>query len=91
MSKENKIEFRESLFSKCEQDYFNYHLNKSEFIDGLDIRNSNLHGTQSGGRESEVHYTRYMLILKLIILMILKINDELCLAESINCNKNKEK
>jgi len=39
------IFFESSLFSKPEQRYFNYFLNKSEFTNGVDLRNSYLHGT----------------------------------------------
>ena len=66
----------------------------SEFIDGHDIRNSNLHGTQIGDRKSDIHYSRYMQILLLLILVVLKINDDICLfnSELYNGeNKNIEK
>ena len=75
-----------TLFSKPEQDYFNYYLNMSEFIDGFDIRNSNLHGSQSGDRNSEIHSSRYMIILQLLILIVIKINDDLCIYDE---NKKK--
>lgn len=70
-----------TLFSKLEQDYFNYYLNMSEFIDGFDIRNSNLHGSQSGDRNSKIHSSRYMIILQLLILIVIKINDDLCIYD----------
>lgn len=82
MIKEDRIEIGSSLFSKNEQDYFNFYLNMSEFIDGYDIRNSNLHGTQIGDRKSDVHYSRYLQIMLLIVLIIIKINDDICLSES---------
>ena len=90
MEKEEKLELESSLFSRKEQDYFNFYLNRSEFIDGYDIRNSNLHGTQVGDRKSGVHYSRYLQILLLIILIVIKINDDICLFESnIYEKKNK--
>lgn len=90
MEKEEKLELESSLFSRKEQDYFNFYLNRSEFIDGYDIRNSNLHGTQVGDRKSGVHYSRYLQILLLIILIVIKINDDICLFESnIYEQKNK--
>lgn len=82
MIKENRLEIGSSLFSRNEQDYFNFYLNMSEFIDGYDIRNSNLHGTQIGDRKSDVHYSRYLQIVLLIVLIIIKINDDICLSES---------
>ena len=51
----------------------------SEFIDGYDIRNSNLHGTQEGDRNSEIHKQKYMKIILLLILIVIKINDDFCL------------
>ena len=82
----------DSLFSKNEQDYFNYYLNKSEFVDGYDIRNANLHGTQEGDRKSNVHYTNYLQIMILLVLIVIKINDELCLYNSkfYNVESNKK-
>ena len=88
MINEGKLEFESTLFSRNEQDYFNYYLNMSEFIDGYDIRNSNLHGTQIGDRKSDIHYSRYLQILLLIILIVIKINDDICLSESENIELN---
>ncbi len=82
MIKEDKLEIESSLFSRNEQDYFNFYLNMSEFIDGYDIRNSNLHGTQIGDRKSDIHYSRYLQIVLLIVLIIIKINDDICSSES---------
>lgn len=91
MEKEGNIELESSLFSRKEQDYFNFYLNMSEFIDGYDIRNSNLHGTQVGDRKSNVHYSRYLQILSLVILIVIKINDDICLFESDIYEKNRGK
>ena len=38
--------------------------------------------------DENTHYNNYMLFLKLIILIIIKINDELCAKEEIKKNKN---
>ena len=90
MVKDNNLELESSLFSRNEQDYFNFYLNMSEFIDGYDIRNSNLYGTQVGDRKSDIHYTRYLQILLLVILIVIKINDDICLFESNIYKKEKE-
>lgn len=34
--------------------------------------------------DEEMHKTNYMIILRLFILVIIKINDELCLKESLD-------
>ncbi|WP_179336315.1 hypothetical protein [Winogradskyella costae] len=82
MAKENIINFTSSLFSKPEQAYFNYFLNKSEFTNGLDLRNSYLHGTQANPDEIEKHEYAYFTYLKLIFLAFLKIDDDLDIYNS---------
>ena len=77
------LKFDSSLFSKPEQDYLNYYLNKSEFINSLDLRNMYSHGTQPFGNES-IHHSNYIKFLKILVLIIIKINDELCINDEIN-------
>jgi hypothetical protein len=68
-----------TFFSESEQHYFNYYLNRSEYGNSLDIRNSYVHGTQpKAGKDQQKHKYHYIIILKLLILIILKINDEVC-------------
>jgi hypothetical protein len=68
-----------SLFSRDEQHYFNYNLNKKEFGNSLDLRNKYVHGTQPVNYENDnKHQFNYLIVLKLLILIIIKINDELC-------------
>lgn len=72
-----------SLLSRPEADYFNYYLNKAEFNNGLDLRNRYIHGTQpSNDSSEEIHKYNYMIFLKLFILLIIKINDDLCINDS---------
>lgn len=77
MYKDNFIYFNSSLLSKPEQNYFNYYLNKSEFTNGLDLRNSYLHGTQASPSETKRHENAYLEYLKLLTLILLKIEDDL--------------
>ena len=77
MVAENIIYFESSLFSKPEQSYFNYFLNKSEFTNGLDLRNSYLHGTQANPEETNKHECAYFTYLKLLFLIMLKMEDDL--------------
>lgn len=77
MATENIIFFESSLFSKPEQSYFNYFLNKSEFTNGLDLRNSYLHGTQANPEETNKHEYAYFTYLKLLFLILLKMEDDL--------------
>lgn len=82
--KKDYIIYGDTLFSKPEIDYLNFYLNKSTFTNGLDLRNSYLHGT-----ESEQHEEDYMIFLMLYVLMIIKINDDLCLYDEY-LNKDKK-
>ncbi len=87
MEVENIINFESTLFSKPEQAYFNYFLNKSEFTNGLDLRNSYLHGTQAHPDELEKHEYAYFTYLKLLFLAMLKIDDDLMISNVIKNRK----
>jgi hypothetical protein len=84
MCEENLLYFESTLFSLPEQNYFNYYLNKSEFTNGVDLRNSYLHGTQANPSENHLHENSYLLYLKLLTLAILKIEDDLSIYNKLN-------
>lgn len=77
MEKAGEITFKSSLFSKPEVEYLNYILNKSQFSDGLDLRNKYAHSTYS--QDENIQRTDYIMSLKIMILIIIKINEEFCL------------
>lgn len=79
---ENAVYFDSSLFSKPEQEYFNFYLNKSEHTNGLDLRNSYLHGTQAKSSNIEEHRLAYLRYLKLLTLLMLKIEDDLDISQT---------
>ena len=81
MCDENLIEFENTLFSKQEINYFNFYLNKKECTNGLDIRNKYLHGTNKSSEKE--HEYEYYILLKLIILALLKITDDLMLKRDV--------
>lgn len=83
MKTENIVFFESSLFSKPEQAYFNYFLNKSEFTNGLDLRNSYLHGSQANPDEIQKHEYAYFTYLKLLFLTLLKIEDDLVISKVV--------
>ncbi len=83
MNDQNMVFFGSTLFSKSEQSYFNYFLNKSEFTNGLDMRNSYLHGTQANPEELQKHEFAYFSYLKLLTLILLKIEDDLLISQMI--------
>ncbi len=89
MANEGLIKFDNTLFTKQEINYFNFYLNKKEFTNGLDIRNKYLHGTNRSS-ENE-HKLEYYILLKLIILAILKITDDLMLSYKIQNNQHQTK
>jgi hypothetical protein len=72
---DKKLEYESKLFSRPERNYLNFYLNKKEFTDGFDLRNNYLHGTNS--ESADVHEFDYHRILKLITLLLLKIEDDL--------------
>lgn len=73
---EKKLVIAENtLLSRQERNYYNFYLNKKEFTNGYDLRNKYLHGTNAfSEKEHEFDYHR---LLKLIILTLLKIDDDL--------------
>lgn len=79
----NVIEFESSLFSRPEQNYFNYFLNKSQFNNGLDLRNKYSHTQPSIGDDEKIHNQNYMIFLRLFIISIIKINDDFCISDEI--------
>ncbi|MBM7586009.1 thiol-disulfide isomerase/thioredoxin [Bacillus pakistanensis] len=79
LSGSNLVDFETSLFSRNEQDYLDYYLNKSKFTNGHDIRNKYLHGTNTNDKKQ---YERdYYSILKLFVIIVIKINEDLCIKE----------
>lgn len=85
LKKIGMVQFSSSLFSKPEQAYYNYLFNKSEFDNGLDIRNSYIHGTQRVNENQ--NRQDYFIFLRIMILIVIKINEEFCLkySKKIEC------
>lgn len=83
METEKIVFFDSTLFSKPEQAYFNFFLNKSEFANGLDLRNSYLHGTQATPDEVQKHERAYFMYLRLLVLTFLKIEDDLIIHKAL--------
>lgn len=77
LNKMGLVQFSSSLFSRPEQDYYNYLFNKSEFDNGLDIRNSYTHGTQRV--DENQNKQDYFIFLRIMILIVIKIKEEFCL------------
>lgn len=74
-----EVHCESSLFSKPEQDYLDYMLNNSKFGNGPALRNSYVHGTYP--LDPEKNRRDYYEFLKIMVLVIIKINEEFCLQD----------
>ena len=67
-----------SLLTRPEVKYFYYYLNQKEFSNGHDLRNIYMHAAMSKDDklDEEKHYKTYIIVLRLLIALIIKINDD---------------
>ena len=72
-----------TLFSQPEVDYLNYLLNRAEYDNGLEIRNRYSHGVLQIDPDEAVHKHNYIILLRVLVLLAIKINDELCTLNPI--------
>lgn len=77
----NEVSIDAKLLTKPEYQYFDYLLNNSEFSDGKAIRNRYIH--DSIVLDENVMVSDYYTLLKIMIIIIIKINDDLCIKEKI--------
>ena len=77
MKDSNDIRTESTLFSVPETNYLNYMLNRSEYSNGKDLRNKYIHSTYP--MEEDVQMQDYMDLLKIMIIIISKINEEFLL------------
>ena len=68
------------LLSKPEQDYFSYYLDNMKFTNGMAYRNNYAHGSTPPVDDEKAHINAYYAFLKLLALLLLKIEDDLFLA-----------
>lgn len=71
---------RASLLTEAEGKYFNYFLNKVDFSNGPELRNKYLHGSQANGECEDVHFHAYVTVLRLMVALVIKLNDDFCLS-----------
>lgn len=76
MIQNNDIKIENTLFSKPEKEYLNYVLNKAEYSNGLDLRNKYAHSTYPQNEEEQKR--DYIELLKVMVLIITKMNEEFC-------------
>ena len=79
-----KLHVENTLFSREEVKYFNFYLNQKIYTNGYDLRNKYLHGTNT--QSEEKHKNDYYLLLKIIILTLLKIEDDIIISRKTTAN-----
>jgi len=72
---------KSSLLTEAEASYFNYYLNQKDFSNGLDLRNRYLHGSQADKEDENEHYKTYIMALKLLMALIIKVNSDFLLQK----------
>ena len=80
---EGLLKEENTLLSKQEADYLDYLLNNRKYVNGPQLRNKYAHGCQQGITDEQIHEENYFVILNIIILLMIKINDDLCLNYKI--------
>ena len=83
LESKNVVNSENSLFSRPEQDYINYFLNKSQFNNGPDLRNKYSHTQPISDLDEKQHEQNYMIFLRLFIIVVIKINDDFCILDEI--------
>ncbi len=81
---DKKLFVENTLFSKEEVKYLNFYLNQKIYTNGYDLRNKYSHGTNT--QSEEKHKNDYYLILKIIILTLLKIEDDIIINKKTAAN-----
>lgn len=76
LSEKHMIRYGSTLLSENEGEYFNYYLNTISSSNGPQLRNLYSHGKAFGLSEEE-HKRNYFILLRLLILLTLKIRNEL--------------
>jgi hypothetical protein len=74
------LAFSSTLLTSAEASYFNFILNKSEFSDGPDLRNRYAHGTNADPGDVTAHRQSYVLLLRMLVSLALKIRDDFQLS-----------
>lgn len=74
---------RSTLLSEAESRYFNYFLNNVEFSNGPQLRNKYAHGSQPDAGGEDAYYRDYLIALRLVLSLVIKINDDFCLAAQL--------
>ena len=66
----------DNLLCESERNLFSYYLNNNKYTNGPAIRNQYTHGAIPVGDDVQVHVKNYYILLMILILLLLKIEDE---------------
>lgn len=70
----------DNLLTKEEKRYFSYYMDNGEFTNGFAYRNCYAHGCIISESDTEKHHIAYLVFLRLLTILILKIEDDLWCA-----------
>ncbi len=76
---EGKVRVTNTLLSEPEAEYVDYILNNKEFSNGLALRNKYIHDSIPESEERQ--YRDYIILMKVMIILIIKVNEEFCLRD----------
>lgn len=79
------VNIDDHLFSKNERHYFSYYMDNSEFTNGYAYRNHYAHGSVPNVEDEVAHAVAYFTLLRLLIILLLKIYDDLYIARLVCC------
>ncbi len=84
MKKKKLLRTGNTFFAEPEAEYMDYYLNNKRFTNSRNLRNSYSHGTQPNSEDEQAHRNNYIILLKLLILIVIKTNDEFCISSYKN-------
>lgn len=70
----------DNLLTKEEKRYFSYYMDNGEFTNGFAYRNLYAHGCIISEDDTEKHHIAYLVFLRLLTILILKVEDDLWCA-----------
>jgi hypothetical protein len=71
------------LLSKEERDYFSFYIDNEKFTNGYSYRNHYAHSSNPPTDDVNYHITAYLVLLKLLTMLVIKIYDDLWLARKV--------
>lgn len=97
MIKKGWVVADDHLLSKEEIDYFSFYTDNEKFTNGYSYRNHYAHSSNPPTDDVNYHITAYLVLLKLLTMLVIKIYDDLWLARKVmtidlrnKCINNKE-